>query len=91
MAAVNATAASRPPPSLFDEAWGGVHGVGCVCVLAFACVEWHLGARQWPNLPINRGFDHHFGMSEGSTAGALCRARTTRYGCESDCDAVQAF
>ena len=27
--------------------------------------EWHLGARQWPNLPANRGFDHHFGFLTG--------------------------
>ena len=27
--------------------------------------KWHLGARQWPNLPMNRGFDHHLGFLTG--------------------------
>ena len=27
--------------------------------------KWHLGARQEANLPIHRGFDHHFGFLTG--------------------------
>lgn len=28
-------------------------------------VQWHCGARSEANLPINRGFDHHFGFLKG--------------------------